>query len=297
VTGAPAGPVTRPALVDYTVFDTAAGRCTIAWRTQTTSRDSCDGPGPAGGPRDSGTPGDADRPRGTGTPGDADRPRGTGTPGDADRPRGTGTPGDADRPPDTDAPRGTDRPGGAEGRRGTDPTPGPVAVVATALPDVRPGRGAVYVRRRFPGATLATGPAPPPIVQAAIDGIRTLLAGEPTDLTSVPLDMTDVPDFHQQVYAAARRIPPGTTRTYGELADELGDRALARAVGQALGRNPFPIVVPCHRVLGARGAIGGFSAEGGTRTKQRLLRIEGALQEPPPTLFDDDPSVPADRFA
>jgi methylated-DNA-[protein]-cysteine S-methyltransferase len=242
--GATAGTVTtRPAPVDYTVFDTAAGRCTIAWRAETTTRDSYDEPGPAVGPSDTGNP------------------------------------------------------SGIDGRCGTDSTPGPVAVVATALPDVRSGRGAVYVRRRFPGATLATGIAPPPVVQAAIDGIRTLLAGEPTDLTSVPLDMTDIPEFHQHVYAAARRIPPGATRTYGELADQLGDSTLARAVGQALGRNPFPIVVPCHRVLGARGAIGGFSADGGTSTKRRLLRIEGALPEPLPTLFDDDPSVPADRFA
>ena len=94
--------------------------------------------------------------------------------------------------------------------------------------------------------------------------------------------MTGVPEFHRRVYAAARTIPPGETWSYGEVAERIGERGGAQAVGQALGRNPFPIVVPCHRVLAADGALRGFSAPGGTATKRRMLEIEGAAA---PALF------------
>ena len=103
-----------------------------------------------------------------------------------------------------------------------------------------------------------------------------LLHGEPTDLSGVPLDMDRVPSFERQVYELARRIPPGETVSYGHIATQLGDVRLARDVGQALARNPFPIVVPCHRVIAAGGKLGGFSARGGVATKQRLLSIERA---------------------
>jgi methylated-DNA-[protein]-cysteine S-methyltransferase len=85
----------------------------------------------------------------------------------------------------------------------------------------------------------------------------------------------------------ARAIPLGEVLTYGQVAARLGDEGAARAVGRALGRNPFPIVVPCHRVIAAGGRLGGFSAEGGATTKRRMLVIEGALPPTPPTLFDD----------
>jgi methylated-DNA-[protein]-cysteine S-methyltransferase len=117
---------------------------------------------------------------------------------------------------------------------------------------------------------------PPPDVQQAIAAMVSLLAGEPADLSFVALDMEGVPDFHRRVYEVARTIRPGATLSYGEIAARLGDPGSARAVGQALGRNPFPIVVPCHRVLAAQGRTGGFSARGGTRTKLTLLAIEGA---------------------
>ncbi len=103
--------------------------------------------------------------------------------------------------------------------------------------------------------------------------------GQPVDLTPVALDMEGVPPFYRRVYDIARTIPPGRTLTYGDVAIKLGDPTNARAVGQALGRNPFPIVVPCHRVLAAHGSIGGFSASGGAATKRRMLMIEGALLE------------------
>jgi len=127
--------------------------------------------------------------------------------------------------------------------------------------------------RRFPAAGEAT---PPPEVRQVIDRIVALLRGKASDLSTVRLDMDEVPVFHRRVYEAARAIPQGMTLSYGEIATRVGAPGAARAVGQALGRNPFPIVVPCHRVLAAGGKIGGFSAQGGIATKRRMLAIEGA---------------------
>jgi len=127
--------------------------------------------------------------------------------------------------------------------------------------------------RRFPDAAEA---APSPMAEAAIAGIRELLAGEPNALLDVPIDIARVPEFNARVYEIARAIPPGETLTYGEIAVKLGDRLLARDVGAALGQNPWPIVVPCHRVTAAGGKLGGFSARGGVNTKVKLLDIEGA---------------------
>ena len=104
-----------------------------------------------------------------------------------------------------------------------------------------------------------------------------LLSGEHVDLTWVALEDDALPELYRRVYTVARTIPPGSTLTYGDIARRLGDVRLAREVGEALGRNPFPIVVPCHRVLAAGGRTGGFSARGGTETKMRMLRIEGAV--------------------
>ncbi len=138
------------------------------------------------------------------------------------------------------------------------------------------------MRQRFPGAHEA---APPVEVQAAIDGIAAMLRGEAHDLSALVLDMRGVPAFHQRVYAVARSIAPGQTLTYGEVAARMGEPGAARAVGQALGHNPFAPVVPCHRVLAAGDKPGGFSASGGVRTKLRLLIIEGAMRGTP-GLFD-----------
>ena len=99
------------------------------------------------------------------------------------------------------------------------------------------------------------------------------------------IDDAGTPEFNARVYAIARKIPPGKTMTYGEIAERLGDKLLAREVGTALGQNPCPIVMPCHRVLAAGGKTGGFSASGGVVTKLKLLSIEGA-QPGGPTLFD-----------
>lgn len=129
------------------------------------------------------------------------------------------------------------------------------------------------LRRRWPA--LAEAP-PPPAVADAIARVVALLRGEAADLAGIVLDLAAAPGFHRQVYEVARTIPPGRTMTYGEIARRLGVPHEAREVGQALGRNPVAIIVPCHRVLGADGKMGGFSAGGGVATKRRMLQIEGA---------------------
>jgi methylated-DNA-[protein]-cysteine S-methyltransferase len=131
-----------------------------------------------------------------------------------------------------------------------------------------------------------TEAAPPSEVQTAIDKILELLAGKPNDLLDIELDLDGVPEFNRGVYDIARKIPPGQTLTYGDIAKRLGGVELSREVGQALGRNPCPIVVPCHRVLAAGNKPGGFSANGGVVTKLKMLAIEGAAVNHTPSLFD-----------
>ena len=157
-------------------------------------------------------------------------------------------------------------------------------ILGVQLPEGDATRTRARLRRRFPQARETEAPEP---VRAAIAAIQALLAGEPRDLSQVALDWTGVGAFERRVYEVARAIRPGATLTYGEVAARIGETALAaRDVGQALGRNPFPIVVPCHRVVAAGGKSGGFSARGGAATKLKLLRIEGAEAAGPPTLFD-----------
>jgi methylated-DNA-[protein]-cysteine S-methyltransferase len=144
-------------------------------------------------------------------------------------------------------------------------------LVGVQLPEGGEAETRERMLQRFPAAAET---APPPKVQIAIDGIVALLRGEPNDLSAIVLDMEGVASFHRRVYETARSIPPGKTLAYGEVAARLGAPGAARAVGQALGHNPFPIVVPCHRVLAAGGRIGGFSAHGGTATKRRMLALE-----------------------
>jgi methylated-DNA-[protein]-cysteine S-methyltransferase len=154
---------------------------------------------------------------------------------------------------------------------------------AVQLPMSNEDKTRVRIRQRH--GDIAEAP-PPREVQSAIDGIVELLAGKPNDLRDVVLDLDDIPEFNRGVYDIARTIPPGKTMTYGDIAKRLGGVELSRDVGQALGRNPCPIVVPCHRVLAAGGKPGGFSANGGVTTKLRMLAIEGAYVNHTPTLFD-----------
>jgi methylated-DNA-[protein]-cysteine S-methyltransferase len=123
-------------------------------------------------------------------------------------------------------------------------------------------------------------------VQAIIARIQALLEGAHDDLADVPLNMQGETEFNQRVYAATRAIPPGRTLTYGEVAQRIGEPGAARAVGRALGHNPFAPVVPCHRVLAADHGGGGFSATGGVSTKLRMLEIERAQIGSEPGLFD-----------
>lgn len=160
---------------------------------------------------------------------------------------------------------------------------GDAGVAGVFLPEASDAALHRRVHQRFASARLAT---PTATLAQVIARITALMHGEHDDLANVEIDMRDVPDFHRRVYEVARAIPPGRTLTYGEVAQRLGEPGAARAVGQALGRNPFTIIVPCHRVLAAGNQSGGFSAPGGVRTKYKLLEIEGALQQPDqPQLF------------
>ena len=129
---------------------------------------------------------------------------------------------------------------------------------------------------------------PTALARDANAGVVALMRGEPRDLLEIRLDMAGVAAFERRVYELTRAIAPGHTRTYGEIARDMGEPGASRAVGRALGRNPFAPIVPCHRVLAAGGATGGFSANGGVATKMRMLLIEGARVNHTPDLFDQN---------
>ena len=147
-------------------------------------------------------------------------------------------------------------------------------IAGLQLPEPTPAATRARVKRRWPGVVEAA--SVPAGVQRALDRVQALLAGDASDLADIPLDLEAAPEFHRKVYEVARSIPPGRTMTYGEIARRLGVPHESREVGQALGKNPVAIIVPCHRVLGADGRMGGFSANGGVSTKRRMLEIEGA---------------------
>lgn len=159
-------------------------------------------------------------------------------------------------------------------------------VSAVALPDASTARTRAHLMK----LARHCGPAPladaPTWVADVIARVRALLRGERISFDDVSLDERDIEAFRRRVHALARAIPVGETRTYGDMARELGGLHLARAVGQALGANPFPVIVPCHRVVAARGAAGGFSSPGGLETKRRLLEIERATFGDTRSLFE-----------
>ncbi len=150
-------------------------------------------------------------------------------------------------------------------------------LIGVQLPEASVRETRARMQSRFRGVSEVL---PTRDVSLAMDQIVKLLDGQATDLSSLVLDMTHLPPFHRRVYAVARKIPAGRTLSYGDVAVQLGSPNAARAVGQAMGRNPFPIIVPCHRVLAAGGKIGGFTAPGGTRTKQKMLAIEARAIRP-----------------
>jgi len=146
-------------------------------------------------------------------------------------------------------------------------------VLAVQLPERSAAAAVARLNKRFAGAKRAS---PPPAMRAAIRAIVRLLSGGPDTLADIPLDLSGCTPFRRRVYEIARTIPAGTTWTYGTLAERAGRPGAARAVGQAMASNPFPLIVPCHRVTGSSGWAGGFSAHGGVGTKFRLQRIESA---------------------
>jgi methylated-DNA-[protein]-cysteine S-methyltransferase len=146
-------------------------------------------------------------------------------------------------------------------------------IVGVRLPGGDRSAARQAMQRRFPHSHEAV---PPPAVHAAMAAMTALLTGERVDLSEIAVDLRAVGPWERSVYDVARTVPVGATLTYGEVAARLGDATQARAVGQALGRNPVPLIVPCHRVIAAQGRAGGFSAPGGTATKLRLLAIESA---------------------
>lgn len=182
---------------------------------------------------------------------------------------------------------------------------GPAGIVAVQLPEADAEGTTARLRRRVPRAVPAD---PPPDVGAAVEAMTALLDGlltgqadRPADgdpgpagagarwtevLVTAAVDLTAASDFERRVYDVVRAVPVGETRTYGEVAAAVGEPGGAQAVGRAMAANPVPILVPCHRVVGAGGRPVGFSAAGGVATKRRMLRTEGATAGGPPTLFD-----------
>ena len=155
-------------------------------------------------------------------------------------------------------------------------------IVGFQLPENDAGRMRDRLAGCCPGIVEAP---PPPEIQGIAAAVTAVLEGEARDLSAVPLDLEGVTEFDRRVYAVARGIPPGRVFTYGEVASRVGiDNA--RAIGQSLGRNPIPVIVPCHRVVAAGSRLGGFSGHGGAATKRRLLAIEGARRDDSSTLFD-----------
>ena len=143
-------------------------------------------------------------------------------------------------------------------------------IVGACLPQANETVPAERWEQLYPGAKSARA------LPIAAREMQAHLEGRPSSIDDLVIDYTGVPAFHARVSVAARAIPSGQTSTYGELATQLGSPGAARAVGQALGKNPFAPIVPCHRILAAGQKMGGFSAVGGLVTKQRLLAIEGA---------------------
>lgn len=160
---------------------------------------------------------------------------------------------------------------------------GELGVLGVQLPEARE----IETRRRlfqlFPEARELR---PPAEIQSAIDGIAALLRGKAADLSDVRLDMTGLPPFNGRVYQFTRTIPRGETMTYGEVASRLRASGASHSVAQAISKNPFMIIVPCHRVLEAGGYADRISANGGSISKRRLLSIEGAGSPGSRTLFD-----------
>jgi methylated-DNA-[protein]-cysteine S-methyltransferase len=160
---------------------------------------------------------------------------------------------------------------------------GDLGIIGVQLPEAREIETRGRMLRQYPDTRELR---PPLNIELAIEGIRALLRGQPSDLSDVTLDMRCIHAFNARVYELTREIPRGETRTYGEIATRLGASGAVQSVAQAIGRNPFMIIVPCHRVLEAGGYADKISPNGGVISKRRLLSIEGAGSPTSKTLFD-----------
>jgi len=150
-------------------------------------------------------------------------------------------------------------------------TAGAVMPALFRLPE--PSR--VDMEERFSARCSQGHAVPPPVIRSVIEMAKRHLGGEPQEFLDIAVDLSEEQPFARRVYAFTRRVPAGETTTYGELARAAGNPEAARAVGLLMGRNPMPLIIPCHRVLAAGGKPGGFSAHGGLSTKSRILELEG----------------------
>src|SRR6195952_3109382 len=160
---------------------------------------------------------------------------------------------------------------------------GEQGVLGVQLPEAREIETRGRMLRQYPGARELR---PPVGAEIAIEGIAAALRGDAADLADITLDMTGIHAFNQRVYEVTRAIPRGETRTYGEIAAKLGASGAVHSVAQAISRNPFMIIIPCHRVLEAGSYADKISPNGGAISKRRLLSIEGAGSPTSRTLFD-----------
>jgi methylated-DNA-[protein]-cysteine S-methyltransferase len=160
---------------------------------------------------------------------------------------------------------------------------GDAGIVGVQLPEAREIETRKRLYQTYPDARETR---PPPNVDLAIESMVALLRGEGGDFSNVTLDMSGIHVFNQRVYQITHAIPRGETRTYGEIAARLGAPGAAHSVARAIARNPFVIIVPCHRVLEAGSYADNMSPHGGVISKRRLLSIEGAGSPSSKTLFD-----------
>jgi methylated-DNA-[protein]-cysteine S-methyltransferase len=161
------------------------------------------------------------------------------------------------------------------------------AIIALQLPTKRADAAGRLLRRRAPGAAPGS---PPLAVAEVVASVKRYFDGEESDFSAVELDLNAQEPFARQIYEAVRRVRWGHTITYGSLAKQLGaGPETAREVGQAMARNPVPLIIPCHRVLAAGNRIGGFPAPGGSAANRRMLELEGVQVEP---VNADQPALP-----
>lgn len=156
-------------------------------------------------------------------------------------------------------------------------TPKGVTVVRSQLPAGDEAATEQALTRRLDSVRAEVLPAE---IERITGMIQRYAAGETVDFSDVQVDVGPVEPIRRAIYASLRKLGHGETLTYGELADRAGFPGLAQAVGQAMGKNPVPLIIPCHRVLAAGGKLGGFSAPGGAATKERMLKLEHAIAEP-----------------